>query len=104
MNRKPGSIFRAQIDADVGRTQDNAGSAGLPDVRRRPRLTDGSGAQRHRKAALARTLGPGTATIIEPGLHVVDELPQAIPPTQRELEVIETYLGALLDAVLGRPN
>jgi hypothetical protein len=46
--------------------------------------------------------GLGEATIIEPSLHVTDDLPQAIPLAKRELDVIETYLGALLDDVLGR--
>jgi len=36
------------------------------------------------------------------GPDVVDDLPQVIPVAQRELDVIETYLGALLDDALGR--
>jgi hypothetical protein len=36
------------------------------------------------------------------GPAVVDNLPQVIPVGQRELDVIETYLGALLDDALGR--
>jgi hypothetical protein len=44
-----------------------------------------------RAAALA---GPG----------VVDDFPVAIRVSQRELEVIETYLGDLLDDSLGRPE
>jgi hypothetical protein len=47
---------------------------------------------------------PATVTIAEPGLEVVDDLSQAIPVAQRELDVIETYLGALLDHVLGEPE
>jgi hypothetical protein len=35
---------------------------------------------------------------------VVDDFPAAIPVSQRELEVIETYLGDLLDGSLGRPE
>jgi hypothetical protein len=31
---------------------------------------------------------------------VVDDFPQTIPVTPRELDVIETYLGQLLDSVL----
>ena len=38
------------------------------------------------------------------GLEVVDDLSQAIPVAQRELDVIETYLGALLDDALGEPE
>jgi hypothetical protein len=47
---------------------------------------------------------PATVTIVEPGLEVVDDLSQAIPVAQRELDVIETYLGALLDDALGEPE
>ena len=32
------------------------------------------------------------------------DLPQPIPVSQRELDVIETYLGDLLDEALGRPE
>jgi hypothetical protein len=32
---------------------------------------------------------------------VVDDFPQPIPVSSRELDVIETYLGALLDDALG---
>jgi hypothetical protein len=32
---------------------------------------------------------------------VIDDFPQAIPVIPRELDVVETYLGALLDAALG---
>jgi Ethanolamine utilization protein EutJ (predicted chaperonin) len=39
-----------------------------------------------------------------PGPDVVDDFPQAIPVISRELDVIETYLGALLDHALGIPK
>jgi hypothetical protein len=39
-----------------------------------------------------------------PGLGIVDNLPECIPVSQRELDVIETYLGDLLDQALGRPQ
>jgi hypothetical protein len=35
-------------------------------------------------------------------LAVVDDLPQRVPVSQRELDVIETYLGDLLDEALGQ--
>jgi hypothetical protein len=38
------------------------------------------------------------------GLTILDDLPQPIPVSQRELDVIETYLGDLLDEALGRPE
>jgi hypothetical protein len=34
------------------------------------------------------------------GLEVVDDYPEVVPVTQRELDVIETYLGSLLDDLL----
>jgi hypothetical protein len=33
---------------------------------------------------------------------VVDDLPRRVPVSQRELDVIETYLGDLLDEALGQ--
>jgi hypothetical protein len=34
--------------------------------------------------------------------RVVDDFPEIMPVTQRELDVIETYLGSLLDDLLRR--
>ena len=101
MRRKLGLISGARKDGDV-RPLDNAGAKSPRNIRRRPRVGDNSSAQRNRKCALARPIGLGEAAIIEPSLHVTDDLPQAIPLAKRELDVIETYLGALLDDVLGR--
>jgi hypothetical protein len=36
------------------------------------------------------------------GLDVVDDFPQPIPVSSREIDVIETYLGTLLDDALGK--
>jgi hypothetical protein len=36
------------------------------------------------------------------GLAILDDLPRPVPVSQRELDVIETYLGDLLDEALGR--
>ena len=38
------------------------------------------------------------------GLTIIDDLPQPVPVSQREFDVIETYLGDLLDEALGRPE
>jgi hypothetical protein len=38
------------------------------------------------------------------GPVVVDDFPQEIPITRRELDVIETYLGAPLDDAFGVPE
>jgi hypothetical protein len=51
-------------------------------------------------------LGPSRRPIarrpanVEPAIEVVDDLPALVPVTQREIEVIETYLGALVDEAL----
>jgi hypothetical protein len=34
--------------------------------------------------------------------QVVDDFPTVVPVTQRELDVLETYLGSLLDDLLKR--
>jgi hypothetical protein len=54
-----------------------------------------SGPDRPGKCPVART-----SNTTEPAVAVVDNLPGFIPVTQKEIEVIETYLGVLLDAVL----
>ena len=37
---------------------------------------------------------------VEPAIEVVDDLTALVPVTQREIEVIETYLSALVDEAL----
>jgi hypothetical protein len=58
----------------------------------------GVASRRNLNSAGASPIRSGIST----GLVVVDDLPQRIAVSQRELEVIETYLGDLLDAALGR--
>jgi hypothetical protein len=41
---------------------------------------------------------------VEPAVEVVDDLPALVPVTQGEIEVIETYLGALVDEALAGPE
>jgi hypothetical protein len=60
-------------------------------------LPDGPNAQRRRNSELARP-------IRRDAVVVVDDFPQEIPIMRRELDVIETYLGALLDEALGMPE
>jgi hypothetical protein len=62
-------------------------------------LTDGPSARRRRNSELARPIRRDAVT--GAGLVVVDDFPQEIPITRRELDVIETYLGSLLDDALG---
>src|SRR5205823_3098345 len=67
-----------------------------------PSLPSGPNAQRRRNSELARPIRRDAVTWAGP--VVVDDLPQEIPITRRELDVIETYLGALLDEALGAPE
>ena len=82
------------------------GPAGQADVQRRPRLTAGPNARRRLNPELARpvrrgTVPRGTVTFAKVDPDVVDDFPQDIPVASRELDVIETYLGGLLDDALG---
>ena len=89
------------------------GSMALP-MRRNPvprpepdnRQLDVAGPDGKTGVAYRRNLVSAVASPIRPGAHtglaVVDDLPQRIAVSQRELEVIETYLGDLLDEALGR--
>jgi hypothetical protein len=63
----------------------------------RPRQC-GPNAQRRRNSGLTRHRRDAVTWA---GPIVVDDFPQEIPITRRELDVIETYLGALLDETLG---
>jgi hypothetical protein len=47
-------------------------------------------------------LGWGSRTA--PAPHIADNLPHPIPLAERELDLIESYLGALLDDILGQAD
>jgi hypothetical protein len=51
--------------------------------------------------SLTRYVNPELAKLNETTLQVLDDFPQAVQVLERELNVIETYLGALLDQMLG---
>jgi hypothetical protein len=56
-----------------------------------------SNAGHHPNAKLSRA----AAELVEkPVPNVVDDLPEILPVLQRELDIIETYLGATLDQLL----
>ena len=63
-------------------------------------LPDGPNARR-RNSELARPIRRDFTWAVP---VVVDDFPQEIPITRRELDVIETYLGALLDEALEVPE
>jgi len=70
--------------------------------RRRPRLSDTPTARRrhHRLRLMHR----GPPSLVKAEQDVVDDFPQVIPVTPRELDVIETFLDALLDDALKSGN
>jgi hypothetical protein len=76
MRRKPSSTSAARIDPDNHRRRCVGGSHAPGNHHYRSHLADGP--------------------------QVVDDFREVMPVTQRELDVIETYLGALLDAMLKR--
>ena len=56
-----------------------------------------SNAGHHANAKLSRA----PAELVEKSVpNVVDDLPEILPVLQRELDIIETYLGATLDQLL----
>jgi hypothetical protein len=65
-------------------------------------LIDGPNARRRRRSARGPLIRRGAPTFVEAGPDVVDDFPTAIPVEQHELDVIETYLGVLLDDALGK--
>jgi hypothetical protein len=83
------------------RGQDVRGATREAGGRRRTRLTGAPDAQRRRKSHLAPR---GVPTVVAAGPEVVDDFPTPIPVVPSELDVIETYLGALLDDALGKPE
>ena len=74
MRRRPSLTSAAQIDPDDHGRRCVGGSHVPDDHRYRPHPADGP--------------------------QVVDDFHEVMPATHRELEVIETYLGALLDDML----
>jgi hypothetical protein len=87
------------MDVAIRRPRYVAGPAGQAHVQRPPRLTANPNARRRLNPELTRPVRRGVVTA-EVGQDVVDDFPQNIPVVPRELEVIETYLGGLLDDAL----
>src|SRR5262249_5604486 len=72
--------------------------------RRRPRNTRRVKvpAQSTKPTGPAPVTARGAPTFAEADMEVVDDFATTIPMGPRELEVIETYLGTVLDEVLGK--
>ena len=105
MRWKPNSLSGARIARiDAGRPTSSGG--------RRPNQA-GSGSaptafpcrcQRSTSSEIRNWRGQFVDAVTWAVPDVVDDFPQEIPITRRELEVIETYLGALLDEALEGPE
>ena len=104
MERKPASTSRTRIDVDIGGRQNLAGSAQAAIIQRQPRLSDGPSARRSRKLQPVQPISREAVKTIDLDAAVLDDFPESIRAFQAELDVIETYLGALLDEVLGQPE
>jgi hypothetical protein len=89
------------MDVAIQRPRYVAGPAGQAHVQRPPRLTANPNARRRLNPELARPVRHGTVTFAKVDPDVVDDFPQHIPVASHELDVIETYLGGLLDDALG---
>jgi len=76
MRRKPSSTATARIDPDNNQRRSVGGLWVPGSLHCRPQPAEGR--------------------------QVVDDFREAIPVSQRELDVIETYLGAVLDDMLKR--
>ena len=80
MRRKPNSTSRARIVQHDHRCPPADGSRKLGGLQHRPNGVSPDHPQ------------------------VIDDFPAVVPVTQRELEVLETYLGSLLDDLLKRSH
>src|SRR5262249_11707715 len=106
MKPKPDTPPEGRIDAAYPRGRGDRRRKHLAggDGRRRPRLTEEPNGLRGRKSKLGRPIRGGSLRFVQPDPDVVDNFPKAIPVASRELDVIETYLGALLDEAFGGPE
>jgi len=101
--RQKGGRIDAPCPVGIGNRhrQHVAGGTGQAEARHRLQLPGAPHAQHHRKAGLTPMMRGRAPTLVVAGPDVIDDFPTAMPVTQGELEVIETYLGALLDDALG---
>jgi hypothetical protein len=91
MRRIADSTYRVQMAADLrGSEVARRLTQALPVARSNPTAEPG------RVIAADRPVGNAGLAV-----EAVDDFPEAIPVTARELEVIETYLSAALDELSG---
>jgi hypothetical protein len=92
MGRESASTNRRRTDADL---RERYHVADPNRQSRRPgRLGQGQRPPRNTK----QIIPPAHAT---PPSHVIDDFPKVVPVGAQELDVIETYLGAVLNELLG---
>jgi hypothetical protein len=56
------------------------------------------------ETAARRSLASTVPIVRDDYPQVVDDFPAVVPVTQREIDVLETYLGSLLDDMLKRTH
>jgi hypothetical protein len=88
----------ARIDPGTRPRQDGTSPTRQAQVQRRPRSDNGPRVRGRGRSELARPVRRDGITWASP--RVIDNFPQEIPITRREIDVIETYLGVLLDDTL----
>jgi hypothetical protein len=101
MRRKPGSTAVVRIDPEYHRRRCVGGStlrSVLPQERSK---ADPPSSRKAPKSRLGHLVLPKVSTTAG-GPQIVDDFFEIVPVTQRELDVIETYLSTLLDEMLGR--
>ena len=97
MGRKGALPSGTTIVADSRRRRDDSSPATRQIAQRRIRVAD---VQKIRHHPPARPVDLPAAKPDKSSPQVIDNLPQSIPVLERELEVIEMYLGALIDKML----
>jgi len=99
MGRKATSAFRVRINAEVRGRQRVPAPIPQTDIRRHLLRTRRQkvGHYQNKKSSRVPT---GCSHKLVPA--VVDDFPQIVPLLERELDVIDTYLGELLDHLLAQ--
>ena len=100
--RQDGLVHRAKSNfkpspSGQGRATRPAFSCRAAGLGRPLRAIRRSNAGHHPNAKLSRA---PTELVEKPVPNVIDDFPEILPVLQRELDIIETYLGATLDQLL----
>ena len=91
----PSSCCKPQSDA-IGGSLPSASARGAESKVKRPSVRYRSDFRPpERPTQSQRRIGGKPANHVEPVWEVLDDLPELVPVTEREIQVIETYLAAL---------